>query len=399
MASLEGRQRHRQRRGRAAAGHLHRRRRAQRAGQKSPAARARWTRTVAEAPAGRARRQVPDTRISGPSAFPSRRKQLSFWGQTGAMRKAPDVALPAPSTAGRVPHSVQHDDAEQVQHRAGAPPSRSGDQPRWVQLVVKAAGGEPRRTTPLLNPRPCSQGAARGSCHALHHGYVVPASAGWRRPGSLVSRPSTHGRWSASCQAQPICSREPVDRPAQPLLNETLGRQPRSRFACPMSGRRQQGSSGRGGICRTVALPLTQAQHLLGQSPHGHLLQVAQIDGPDRLFVVHQRDKTAHGIADIAERACLLTIAMQWQGLATRAQAMKVVDHAAIVRPQSRPVGVEQTRHPHLRAVLPRMRIIISASARRLPVVAAARYRVDMAPVVFGLRMNRRITVHPRWWT
>jgi hypothetical protein len=140
-----------------------------------------------------------------------------------------------------------------------------------------------------------------------------------------------------------------------------------------------------------------QFQHRrLSQFEHGELDRVAQIHRAGHFrFCLHQPQEPFDQVIDIAERARLLAIAIDGDVVAPQRLHDEVRHHAAVLRVHARAIGVEDPRHLDLQPVLA---VIVEEQRLGAPlsfIVARARPdRVDVAPVVFGLRMDCRITVH-----
>ena len=100
-------------------------------------------------------------------------------------------------------------------------------------------------------------------------------------------------------------------------------------------------------------------------------------------------------VVDVAERAGLAAVAVDRDRLAAQRLDDEVADHPAVVGVHPRAVGVEDPHHLDAEVVLA---VVVEEQRLRaalaLVVAAADPDRVDVAPVVLGLRVDLRVAVH-----
>ena len=139
--------------------------------------------------------------------------------------------------------------------------------------------------------------------------------------------------------------------------------------------------------------PVT-SMHGLGQLQDRELVRVPDVHRPD-VVGVEQRDEPADLVVDVAERPRLLAVAVHRERLAPHRLHEEVRHHPPVGGPQPRTVGVEDAHDAHVEVVAAvvreRERL---GEALRLVVDAARADRVDVAPVVLGLRVHLRVAVH-----
>ena len=123
---------------------------------------------------------------------------------------------------------------------------------------------------------------------------------------------------------------------------------------------------------------------------------VADVDRCGQLRV-EQGEEAADLVVDVGERACLAAVAEDRDRLASQRLDEEVRDGASVVRAHPRAVGVEDAHDAHVDAVVAvirhRHRLGVPLG---LVVHAAWADRVDVAPVLLGLRMHQRVAVDLR---
>ena len=124
-------------------------------------------------------------------------------------------------------------------------------------------------------------------------------------------------------------------------------------------------------------------------------MRVADVHRPGEVGRrVHQPHHGVDEVVDVAERARLLAVAVDGDRLAAQRLDDEVADHAAVVRVHARAVGVEDAHHLDAEAVLA---VVVEEQRLRaalaLVVAGAHADRVDVAPVVLGLRVDLRVAV------
>ena len=106
---------------------------------------------------------------------------------------------------------------------------------------------------------------------------------------------------------------------------------------------------------------------------------------------VHQPHEAVDQIVDVAERAGLLAVAEDGDVAAEQRLHDEIRHHAAVVGMHARAVGVEDARHLDAQFVLAPIIEEQRLGAALAFVVAGARAdRIDVAPIVLGLRMDAR---------
>src|SRR5690606_9258713 len=112
------------------------------------------------------------------------------------------------------------------------------------------------------------------------------------------------------------------------------------------------------------------------------------------LGCTHKPNQTLDQVLDIAERPCLLSVAVYSHGLVAQRLNDKVAYNPAVVRMHVRPIGIKDARYLDRHAVLP---MIVEEQGFGAPlslVIARARsQRVDITPIGFRLRMHGWIPV------
>ena len=110
--------------------------------------------------------------------------------------------------------------------------------------------------------------------------------------------------------------------------------------------------------------------------------------------IVHHPNQPIHQIRHVTETAGLGAVSINGQGLATQGLHNEVADHAPIVFQHPSSVGVENTHHADVYAVLA---VIVKGEGFGNPfafvVATADPDRVDVAPIVFALGMDFWIAV------
>ena len=127
---------------------------------------------------------------------------------------------------------------------------------------------------------------------------------------------------------------------------------------------------------------------------NGHLGGVPDVD---RVLLLgpQKPDDALDEILDVTEASRLATVAVHGERLVLQRLAHEIRHHASVPHTHPRAVGVEDPHDAGLHAVAPR----VSHRHRleeplRLVVHSARTDRIDVAPVVFALRMDERVAVH-----
>ena len=136
-----------------------------------------------------------------------------------------------------------------------------------------------------------------------------------------------------------------------------------------------------------------QADDLLGEARHGHFARVADVDGIVGVRL-HEPQDAVHEIADVAEAARLPAAAVDGQVFPAERLGDEVGDRPAVPHPHAGPVGVEDPDDLRVQAVT----AAIGGGdglgeALGLVVDPARPDRVDVAPVLLGLRMLQGVAV------
>mmetsp|Transcript_6000 Transcript_6000/g.24330 ORF Transcript_6000/g.24330 Transcript_6000/m.24330 type:complete len:390 (+) Transcript_6000:49-1218(+) len=134
--------------------------------------------------------------------------------------------------------------------------------------------------------------------------------------------------------------------------------------------------------------------HLVRELQHGELAGVADVDGAGVLGV-HQRHQAFHQVGDVLERPSLGPVAVDGHGCALDGLLHEVAHHAAVVQRHARTVRVEDARDANLQPVFS---VVVKRERLRAPLafVVARSFAdgVDVAPVLLGLRVLKRVAVH-----
>lgn len=133
-----------------------------------------------------------------------------------------------------------------------------------------------------------------------------------------------------------------------------------------------------------------------GQLADGEFVGVAEVAGAGEVSGrFHQADEAVDHVVDVAERAALAAVAVDGDGLVLQRLDDEVGDDAAVVGVHARAVGVEDARDLDFQLVLA---VVVEeqgfGAALAFIVAGADADRVDVAPVVLGLRVNRRVAVN-----
>ena len=123
--------------------------------------------------------------------------------------------------------------------------------------------------------------------------------------------------------------------------------------------------------------------------------RVAEVDRPGHLVRrVHQANQAGYEVVDVAEGAGLPAVAVDRDVLVPQRLDDEVRDHPAVVGMHPGAVGVEDAGdldpQPVLSPVVEEQRF---GAALSLVVAGARPDRIDVAPIGFGLRVDRRIAV------
>ena len=129
----------------------------------------------------------------------------------------------------------------------------------------------------------------------------------------------------------------------------------------------------------------------------GELARVAQVHRADHIIVRHKRYEPVDQVVHITKRARLLAIAINGDVFAAQGLHDEIRHHASIVGMHTRTIGVEQACHANVEAILAMVIEKQSFGAALAFVVARARADgIDVAPIIFGLRVHRRVAIHFR---
>ena len=180
-----------------------------------------------------------------------------------------------------------------------------------------------------------------------------------------------------------------------PSSRGTRGVQSSSAEAREISGFRRNGSSS---PCSrwTVPDPAPQIRSMVSASAAIVVSSgLPRFTGPGGGTVqIHIRQQSVHQIVNETERPGLETVAHERQRVAEQRLDNEVRDHAPVRSVHARAVGVEDPRHPYVDAVLPAVVEKQGLRASLAFVVASARAdRINVAPILFLLRMGQRVTV------
>src|SRR5215813_11938594 len=139
-----------------------------------------------------------------------------------------------------------------------------------------------------------------------------------------------------------------------------------------------------------------QPQDQLREFEDGHLVRIADVDRLVELRV-HQPTYAFDQVVNVLEAARLAPFAENRQRLAAQSLIDKCRDDAAVVDAVSLAIGVEYTNDAHINF----MHAVVShrhgfGEAFRLVVYASRANWVDVAPVIFLLRMHERVAVNFR---
>ena len=188
---------------------------------------------------------------------------------------------------------------------------------------------------------------------------------------------------------------EIVDRVPQALGQRHL-RLPAERLARPRDvGLALLGSSAGSGRCFSfdfdpVVRITSSASSSIVNSPG-----LPRLTGPvTSSSARHQPDEALDQIVDVAEGAGLRAVAIDRDVVARQRLHDEVRDHAAVLGMHARAIGVEDARHldlePMLAVIIEEQRL---GAALALVVAGARTDRIDVAPVILRLRMDRGIAI------
>lgn len=134
-----------------------------------------------------------------------------------------------------------------------------------------------------------------------------------------------------------------------------------------------------------------------GELEHGVLAGVTQVHRPNGFIVVHQTIETFNHVGNVAERAGLLTVTVDGQGLATQGLNNKVRNDTTIVLKHAGTVGVENSSDANLHSILTEEVEEECLSNPFALIVARANANwVHVTPVGLHLRVDIGITIHFR---
>ncbi len=136
-----------------------------------------------------------------------------------------------------------------------------------------------------------------------------------------------------------------------------------------------------------------QRDNLLGKLHHGDLIGIAQVDGLGEVRA-EQPDDSLDQVGYVAEAAGLFAAAVNGDRFALKGLLHEVGQDPAVIEPHSWPIRVENADNPRFHTVV----AMVSHGDRFGEplgfIVAASRAdRVDVSPVIFGLRMNFGVAV------
>ena len=181
-----------------------------------------------------------------------------------------------------------------------------------------------------------------------------------------------------------------------PSLSGDRGDQPSTSCALEISGRRWRGSSCGSGRCTIREREPISSITCEASSRMVNSVGLPMLIGPVTCIGrCHQPHQPVDQIVDVAERARLRAVAIDRDVAPEQRLDDEVRHHASVVRMHARAVGVEDARdldaHVVLTPVVEEQRL---GAALALVVAGARSDRVDVAPIVFGLRMDAGIAVH-----
>jgi len=127
----------------------------------------------------------------------------------------------------------------------------------------------------------------------------------------------------------------------------------------------------------------------------GRLDRVADIDGAgDVVRRRHQTDPAFDQVVDVAEGAGLAAITVERDRIAPQCLDDEVRHDAPVIWMHARAIGVEDARDANAQLVLAVIVEEQSLGAALAFVITGARAdRIDVAAVILGLRMDRRIAI------
>ena len=132
---------------------------------------------------------------------------------------------------------------------------------------------------------------------------------------------------------------------------------------------------------------------MLGEFEHGEFIRVSDVDGAG-MVAVHQADHAFDVVVAVAEGAGLRTVAVDSDVLAPKSLHDEVGNDTTVVGVHAWAVGVEDAHDADVDAVLAFVVHEKSFGAAFAFVVARTDADgIDVAPIVFFLRMNQRIAV------
>src|SRR3989338_2431055 len=190
---------------------------------------------------------------------------------------------------------------------------------------------------------------------------------------------------------------EPRNRLAQPFLKRNAGLPAEQRVSFADIGSALSGIiHGEWVEFQTTGGSLQVRQHLLRNLQDGALIRIAEIHGIVEV-AVHQPENPLDEIADVTEAARLTAVAIDGQWLVPQCLPDKVGTPPPVTEPHPLAVRVEDANNPGIQPMLAMIGHRERFGESFGFIVHAARPdRVDMAPVMFRLRMDLRIAVDLR---
>lgn len=139
-----------------------------------------------------------------------------------------------------------------------------------------------------------------------------------------------------------------------------------------------------------------QRLHLVRQLNHGEFSRVAEVHwASDGVVAVHQAHEAFDQVIDVAEGARLGAVAIEGDGLVAQRLDDEVGHHTTVVGVHARTVGVEDTRHLNVYAVLAVVVEEEGLGATLAFVVAGARADgVDVPDIGLRLRVDLWVAIH-----
>src|SRR6185369_13129140 len=175
-------------------------------------------------------------------------------------------------------------------------------------------------------------------------------------------------------------------------------RVPRERALCPRDvGLALSWIVSRQRQIRKPRFRIARLYHFFRKLHDRELTRIAEIHRLVQIIDVHQANQSLNQIFDVTERARLLSLAVKRQRLTSQRLHNEIGNHAAIVFEHSWPIGIEDPCDANIDFILP---VIVHhqrlSDALAFVVAGADADRINVAPVVFRLRVDQRIAIHFR---